>query len=1112
MITITLNGKEIRTEPGKTILELAQEYGYEIPTLCHDEELKPFGSCWVCAVKVEGRRGFVTACGTEIYDNMKIWTDTKDVRDARKTALELLLSDHYADCEAPCTVACPDHVDIQTYVSLIANGQYQEAVKVIKEKLPMPLSIGRVCPAFCEAECRRSIVDEPIAIRQLKRHAADFDLALDYSYVPEKEANKGKKIAIIGAGPSGLTCGYYLTNKGYEVKCFEASPQAGGWLRYGIPEYRLPKAILDKEIEIMCANGMQIEYNTFIGKDVTVAELSKEYDAVYMALGAQNAVPMRTKGSDLEGVLLGVDYLKDFALGKDIDLGKKVAIVGGGNTAIDCARTAVRQGTDVTLIYRRTRKEMPAEAYEVDAAEEEGVKFHFLTNPAEMFGIDGKLKTVKMEIMELGEPDDSGRRRPKPTGKFFDKDYDTVIAAISQSPEVGFLTEEKNQIDGKEWGITRWMTANSDEATMFWADNVFAGGDFRRGAATAIEAIADGRQASDSIHHFLQGEMMRGLKRFDSKKEKNLKDIDPKHFEQYEKAARINMPELEAEYRRTNLEEVEYDYDHEQAIAEASRCIECGCHVNETCSLRKYATEYEVDADTYAGAKNKHPIDNSHPFILRDANRCVKCGRCVRICAEVQGAGVLGYIWRGFQSYVAPEFGESLNLTGCEECGKCIAVCPVGALMSKNVHYKLNPHVPEKHVEQSCGQCGTGCEVQINLTGNRVTTIQAADNAWNGRNLCFEGRFGWQVTDDEARIKGAYINHNNEWQSVCSCNIPELIKDKLKAAKAAKIFVHPSTTLEELEMLKEVAANMKAGLHSLTLTTDISDYMPVDDLASLDAIEKAEAYYVVGEISQTLRTILRLQQREGKKLWLINDNDDKFNEFADMYVNYDPETAMQHTIDCYTTTPKCKPQCIDFPENTLFIYNRDNVSGKVSKMIWKLASAVLNDVKGKVYVTSKFCNTLGIQAAGITKAEVEEGDFVLLYGEDPTEAIYKKAAGVVCVHTHLDGVFADALLSKPTVQEINGTAIGDGHRTLFFRNPRESKNFQNLIKVFADTELIAQDHDVEFFSNNIKLEQGDTSDKPLAELLAEESCNCCEHKPYTPGIHEKRLEILKQVK
>jgi formate dehydrogenase major subunit len=335
MIQVTLNGKTIETEAGISILELAKRQGIKIPTLCHDEELKPYGSCWVCAVEVVGRRGFVTSCGTLISNGMEIKTDTDAIHKARKMALELLISDHYADCVAPCTVACPDHVDIQTYVSLIANGQYHEAVKVIKETLPLPLSIGRVCPAFCEKECRRQLVEEPIAIRQLKRYAADEDLGDVWNYIPEKLPEKGKKIAIIGAGPSGLTCGYYLSNQGYEVKLFEAAPAAGGWLRYGIPEYRLPKATLDAEIALMCSNGMQIDYNVELGKDIFLADLAEEYDAVYLAIGAQKAVPMPVPGSDLKGCLLGVDFLKAHALGHAPDLGERVAIVGGGNTAID---------------------------------------------------------------------------------------------------------------------------------------------------------------------------------------------------------------------------------------------------------------------------------------------------------------------------------------------------------------------------------------------------------------------------------------------------------------------------------------------------------------------------------------------------------------------------------------------------------------------------------------------------------------------------------------------------------------------------------------------------------------------------------------------------------
>ncbi|NLM90379.1 MAG: FAD-dependent oxidoreductase, partial [Candidatus Cloacimonetes bacterium] len=467
MINVSLNGKPVKVEPGITILELCKQNKIDIPTLCNDEELNPYGSCWVCLVEVKGRKGFVTSCGTTVSEGMEIITDSESIHKARKIALELLISNHYADCIAPCTIACPDFVDIQTYVSLIANGKYHEAVKVIKEKLPMPLSIGRICPAFCEKECRRQIVEESIAIRQLKRYAADMDNEDVWNYVPERLPSKNKRVAIIGAGPSGLTCGYYLSNWGYEVIIYEAAPKAGGWLRYGIPEFRLPKEVLDTEIELMCTNGMQIEYNKQLGKDIFLQDLAQDFAAVYLAIGAQKAVPMPVKGSDLEGCFLGVDFLKAHALGNSPDLGLKVAIVGGGNTAVDCARTAVRKGCEVSVIYRRTKAEMPAEPSEIAACEKEGVKFFYLANPVEYIGKGGHLTSVKIEKMRLGEPDKSGRKRPEPTGEYFELPFDSIIAAISQVPEVDIFTQENNYVADKILPVSRWQTAIVDESTMF---------------------------------------------------------------------------------------------------------------------------------------------------------------------------------------------------------------------------------------------------------------------------------------------------------------------------------------------------------------------------------------------------------------------------------------------------------------------------------------------------------------------------------------------------------------------------------------------------------------------------------------------------------------------
>ena len=1078
MIKLKLNNKEVKAKAGQTILEVANENGISIPTLCHDEELKPFGSCWVCAVKVEGRRGFVTSCGTEALDGMKIITDSDEVRQARKMALELLLSDHYADCEAPCKIACPNHVDIQSYVSLIANGEHHEAVKVIKETLPMPLSIGRVCPAFCEDECRRSVVDEPIAIRQLKRHAADFDLNDDWTYIPEREKPNGKKIAVVGGGPSGLTCGYYLSNKGYNVTVFESAPKAGGWLRYGIPEYRLPKKILDKEIKLMCKNGMKIKLKKEVGKDFMLADLSKDYDAVYLAIGAQNAAPMRVKGSDLKGCYLGVDFLKDFVLGKKPKVTKKLAVVGGGNTAIDCARTARRMGSDVTLIYRRTRKEMPAEAYEVDAAEEEGIKFHFLTNPVEYFGKSGKLKSVKLEKMKLGEPDESGRRRPQPTGEFFEEEYGTIIAAISQIPEVNFLLEDKNKIDGKELPLTRWSTAVADEESQYTGiANIFAGGDFRRGPATAIEAIADGRKAAEAIDRKLNGlSLIDPIIQFDSKKEKLLKDIDPKEYEQYEEIPRFKMPELEANERSTNFKEVETGFCEEDAREEADRCLECGCQVNETCSLRKYSTEYEIDQDLFIGDKNQHPIDHSHPFILRDPNKCIKCGRCVRICAEVQGPGVLGYIYRGFTSYVAPEFGESLTNTSCESCGKCIEVCPVGALTPRNINYKLNPHISEQII-QNCGLCGTGCEIEVNVQAGNVTTINPSGNGFNGRNLCFDGKFGWQIFEDENRIFKPYLRDEDEWNESDMETAYDLIEDNLSKAESKKIYISPTCTLEEIMMMDQVAKNIGAEICTLTYQNSFVKKISETNLMSLsyDDLSVAEAVVIVGKISQTIKVMIRSLQRKGIKMIILAEDNDEFNNYADELLNDFPvPETLDRILDYYytendeelTIEEQDKSSTaieLDLPEKTIFIYSRNNVNELSIWRTWMLASMICDFKAGSgVLPTSNLNNFRGLTQYGISPGKPENSDFVILYGELPCEEqkkLMKNSKFIVSYNSHADDADpSHLLLPKPSYLEINGTAIANDGRISKFQNPKKSKLFDEILDQFSTLGLLNSQH------------------------------------------------------
>ncbi len=1036
MIEVTLNGKKVQAEPGITILELARRNGIEIPTLCHDEELKPYGSCWVCAVEVKGRRGFVTSCGTVVTPGMEITTDSEDIHAARKMALELLISNHYADCEAPCKIACPDHVDIQSYVSLIANGQFHDAVKVIKDKLPMPLSIGRVCPAFCEDECRRQIVEDPIAIRQLKRYAADEDLNDDWSYIPEKETPTGKRIAIIGAGPSGLTCGYYLSNQGHEVRVFEAAPAAGGWLRYGIPEYRLPKAILDAEIALMCHNGMKIDYNVELGRDIRLKDLCSEYDAVYLAIGAQKAVAMPVKGSDLEGCYLGVDFLKAHSMGKTPPLGKKVAIVGGGNTAIDCARTAIRLGCDVSVVYRRTQKEMPAEKFEIEAAANEGVKFHFLCNPVEYFDQNGKLCDVKIEKMQLGEPDSSGRCRPQPTGEFFTESFDTIIAAISQVPETEIFADENNHIEGKVLPISRWNTAMVDEDTMYTGlGNVFAGGDFRRGAATAIEAIADGRHAAEAIHRYLNGEaIVTETFRFDAKKGYKVQDISPEEYAQYEKEPRKEMPEIPLEEAISTFKEVEKGFSEETARAEARRCLECGCQVNETCKLREYCTDYRVDALSFPGSINKHPIDYSHPYILRDTNKCINCGRCVRTCAEIQGAAVLGYIYRGFAALVVPEFGESLTQTTCESCGKCIAVCPVGALVERDLNYKLNPLVKER-TSQNCGICGTGCRIICETQSGIPVRITTDDEkpGFNERNLCFKGRFGWQALTGEDRLKTPMKKVNGAWSPISWDEARELISEKARSTKRFEI--SPYISLEEMLVAQKAAGKSGGVLHADPRHSLFSSrFLPLQpNVEPYDLLDQFEEYIVTGEISHTLRTMLRLKQRQGKKLTCVTRDGSEALSFADE-VHTSLETL--HT-----------------GKGQLFVYNLNRICEASIFEILKLAAAQDPDL-GNVLESSDCQNYYGLQLLQPETDPSESADFVFAWGGASRK---NDGAGFRVEVAQFAGEDsrADLILPAPSYLEIEGTALANNCGITYFHNPARSKLMNELLRLFYELDWIS---------------------------------------------------------
>lgn len=673
-IKVTINGQVCTGTPGQTLLQIAEANGIQIPNLCHNSELKHYGGCSLCVVEAENSPKLLRACATIATDGMVINTESERVVRTRKTSIELLMSDHDGDCRGPCVLKCPASVNAQGYIQAIARGDDKEAVRILKERLPIPASIGRVCPHPCEGGCRRQMVEESISISYLKYFAADNVIKAG-GYLPAKAASTGKRVGIIGGGPGGLTAAYYLSLKGHRVTIVDAMPQMGGMLRYGIPEYRLPKSVLDEEIAEIASLGVEMKNNYRIGVDASFEEFKSKYDAVVLAIGAWSSMPVGCPGEELEGVMGGIDFLQRVALGQKPEIGDKVAVVGGGNTAMDACRTAVRLGAkEVYVVYRRTEKEMPAEQIEIDEAREEGVVFKFLTNPAEIVGENGKVKEIKLQVMELGEPDESGRRRPVPVeGKFEILPVSCVIAAIGQKANVaGFEGVELNR---------KGIIAADETSYRTSMEGVFAVGDAtNNGASIAIEAIGEARRCSKVVDLYLNGVEVPYRKTYLS-----VKQVTPEYFEGYIKLPRAKMPTRDPEERKHDFQEINLGFSEAQARAEASRCLDCGCHDFEECKLIRCANLYELQPQRIERLRGDGKIHPSYKekrlvAIERDQGKCILCGQCVRICDEVVGKGIIDLVGRGFETAIKPEFLKSDAIKGCVDCLKCAQACPTGAL------------------------------------------------------------------------------------------------------------------------------------------------------------------------------------------------------------------------------------------------------------------------------------------------------------------------------------------------------------------------------------------------------------------------------------------------
>ncbi|HQR29174.1 MAG TPA: FAD-dependent oxidoreductase [Anaeromyxobacteraceae bacterium] len=914
LVKLHIDGKRVIADDRMTILEVARENGItSIPTLCHDGRLEPFASCFLCVVKVQGARTLKPACSTKVAAGMVVETVSPEIRNARKAALELLLSNHYADCIGPCQTACPAGVDIQGYVALAALDKYRDAIALIKERNPLPAVCGRVCTRPCEVTgCRHALLGEAVGVDYIKRYLSDVDLGDKNPWRPTVAPPNGKKVAVVGAGPAGLSCAYYLALRGYEVTIFEAQPEAGGMLRYGIPEYRLPKDVLDLEISQILDLGVRLSTNVQLGRDFTIASLKQGgYDAIFLGLGAWDSSRMRVQDEDSPGVLAGIDFLKQFGLRRRIDLHGRVLVVGGGNTALDCARTARRLGVaEVRILYRRTRTEMPANETEIAEAEHEGVKMDFLAAPVRVLrGEDGRVAGVECIRMELGEPDQSGRRSPRPVrGSEFRIDCDFVLAAIGQSTRVQELVDGRvpNFLPlGESLSLTRWRTVEVDERTFETSvDGVFSGGDVVTGAATAIEAIAAGRKAAHAIDRYAatgraEPEPVEVYSRKDAYREVKAADLPPASAD-----GRRRMPMLAPAERTLSFAEVETGYSREDLHREAARCLECGCTALFTCDLRRYATEYGADLQTFRGEAVEHPVDRRHPLLVLDPNKCVLCGRCVRICRELVGVAAYGFANRGFETVVKPAFGDSLLDTECVSCGLCIGTCPTGAISEKLFLAKPGPWKTGR-VESVCPYCSAGCRVGYEVAGTTLVQVSraaeraggSAGDAGTGGNHCRKGRFGYGHVQSAERLRWPLLRVGRELQETSLDEALRYASMRLKeltrrcSGDQMAVFVSPRLTNEEIYLAQKLA-RLALRTHNVTsLAHLVNPGLQAPDVvstASYADIADAQALLVVNaaldEESFAVDIACKQAIRKGARLVYVGPENNRTSRFARLHL------------------------------------------------------------------------------------------------------------------------------------------------------------------------------------------------------------------------------------
>ncbi len=763
-VTLTIDGNEIVAEQGLTILEVARRSDITIPTLCYVPDKPADAPCQICAVEITNHaeyglksglneEGLYRSCVTPVRDGMVINTASDPVIKHRQDRLAVISSTHFGDCKAPCNLTCPGQINVQGYIAHVAKGEYEEALRLVMERNPVPFSVGRVCPRFCETRCRRILVDDPVSINHLKRFVADWCMSNDINLRIPRDKPTGRRIAVIGGGPAGLTAAYFLARKGHDVTILEAAPKLGGALRYGFPEYKIPKEVLDYEINAILRMGISIRLNQEWGKHFTIQDLMDQgFDAVFIGIGATVDEPLEIPCARKPHVYSATKFLRMVNEGKTIEPGQRAAVIGGNNIAMEVARSLVRLGVDdVTIIYPRAKIEMPANQRNIKEAENEGVQFLLMASPIEICGPAGNDSRLKLDLirMKLGEPDKRGRREPIPIPGSKNSLYvDTIVTSLGQAAVKDHLNggaiEEDIQLSPRKTFVANPRTSQTN------VDGVFAGGDAVTGPKTVIQAVVSARRAAANIHAYVMGvEKEAAESRFNFTRGKTFDDVDLKNFEGIQVHLREKMPERPPETAVQDFDEVKLGYNEKMARREADRCLSCGCTAYDRCDLKRLDIEYKVNINkTGMGVKPVYPVDRSHPAIVVDPNKCVFCKRCERYCEydalEICADKVDG---NGHPFGLEIRFKEN-----CVSCGKCVDNCYTGALNKKDRIVPIQVE-PVREVKSTCPYCGTGCRIILKVKGDTLMEVLGdPDQAPNFGDLCVKGRFGHSFVQHRDRL------------------------------------------------------------------------------------------------------------------------------------------------------------------------------------------------------------------------------------------------------------------------------------------------------------------------------------------------------------------------